>query len=70
MRGKDGIWFALITGQAIRRGSFDSVLRLERAIMRWLEHWNENAQPFHWTKSAATIKRSLKNLTAIYEMQH
>jgi transposase len=63
-------WFALITGQAIRRGSFDSVARLERAIMRWLEHWNENARPFHWTKSAATIKRSLQSATAIYETRH
>jgi transposase len=63
-------WFALITGQAIRRGSFDSVARLERAIMRWLAHWNENAQPFHWTKSAAAIKPSLQNVTAIYETQH
>ena len=63
-------WFALITGQAIRRGSFDSVGRLERAIMRWLAHWNENAQPFHWTKSAAAIRRSLHNVTAIYETRH
>ena len=63
-------WFALITGQAIRRGSFDSVSRLERAIMRWLAHWNENAKPFHWTKSAAAIKRSLHNVTAIYETRH
>jgi transposase len=63
-------WFALITGQAIRRGSFDSVRRLERAIMRWLAVWNENAQPFHWTKSAAAIKHSLQNVTAIYETRH
>jgi transposase len=63
-------WFALITGQAIRRGSFDSVRRLERAIMLWLAAWNENAQPFHWTKSAAAIKRSLQNVTAIYETRH
>jgi transposase len=63
-------WFALITGQAIRRGSFDSVVRLERAIMRWLAYWNDNAQPFHWTKSAAAIKRSLQNVTAIYETLH
>ena len=26
-------WFAIITGQAIRRGSFDSVRRLEAAIV-------------------------------------
>ena len=43
-------WFALITGQAIRRGSFDNVARLEKAIMAWLQQWNENAQPFHWTE--------------------
>jgi transposase len=63
-------WFALITGQAIRRGSFDSVARLERAIMRWLARWNDHAKPFRWTKSAADIKRSLANVTAIYETQH
>jgi transposase len=60
-------WFALITAQAIRRGSFDSVRRLERAIMRWLAHWNDHARPFRWTKSAAAIRRSLNNVTAIYE---
>ena len=63
-------WFALITSQAIRRGSFDSTRRLEQAIMRWLERWNQNAKPFRWTKSAADIKRSLANVTAIYETSH
>ncbi len=63
-------WFALITGQAIRRGTFDSVGRLERAIMRWLADWNDHPKPFRWTKSAADIKRSLKNVTAIYETRH
>ena len=37
---------ALITSQAIRRGSFDSVRSLERAINRYLAHWNETAKPF------------------------
>jgi transposase len=60
-------WFALITSQAIRRGSFDSVRRLERAITRWLTHWNETAKPFRWTRSAAEIKRSIANVTAIYD---
>ena len=60
-------WFALITEQAIRRGSFDSVRRLEGAITRWLAEWNENARPFHWTKSAADIKRRLRNAALIYE---
>jgi hypothetical protein len=62
--------FALITSQAIRRGSFDSVQRLERAITRWLTHRNEIAKPFRWTRSAADIKRSITNVTAIYDSRH
>jgi len=46
-------WFAFITSRAIRRGSFDSVRTLERAITRYLANWNENARPFHWTKSSS-----------------
>ena len=63
-------WFALITDQTIRRGSFESVRRLERAIMRWLAHWNEQAKPFRWTKSAARITRSIHNAALIYETGH
>ena len=63
-------WFGLITGQAIRRGSFDSVRRLEAAIMHWLANWNQNPQPFRWTKSAPTIKRSIRNAALIYETGH
>ena len=63
-------WFATITSQAIRRGSFDSVRRLEAAIMEWLDHWNQNAQPFRWTKSATAIKRSILNAELIYETRH
>ena len=37
-------WFALITSQAIRRGSFDSVRRLEPAITRFLANWNQKRQ--------------------------
>ena len=60
-------WFALITGQAIRRGSFDNVARLEKAIMSWLQQWNQNAQPFRSTKSATRIRRSINNAALIYE---
>ena len=60
-------WFAMITGQAIRRGSFDSVARLEKAILSWLQQWNENARPFRWTKSPDQIKRSINNAALIYE---
>jgi transposase len=63
-------WFATITSQAIHRASFDSVRRLEAAIMDWLDHWNQNAQPFRWTKSAADIKHSIRNAELIYETRH
>jgi hypothetical protein len=49
-------WFALITNQAIRRGSFDSVGALEKAINDYLASWNENPKPFRWTKTAAQIQ--------------
>src|SRR6202521_5339662 len=63
-------WFALITSQAIRRGSFDSVRRLELTIIRYLAHWNENAQPFRWIKTAAQIKHSIHHAELIYGTEH
>jgi transposase len=63
-------WFALITSQAIRRGSFDSVWQLERAIAKYLGHWNENAKPFRWTESARQIRNAIRHAKAIYETGH
>src|ERR1700724_3442089 len=57
-------WFALITSHAIRRGSFDSVRRLQRTILRYLADCNDHAQPFRWMKpppksNAASIMLNL-----------
>jgi len=30
----------------------DSVAQLERAISHFVEHWNQDAQPLVWTKTA------------------
>ncbi|MHB8384169.1 MAG: IS630 family transposase, partial [Candidatus Binataceae bacterium] len=60
-------WFGLITSQAIRRGSFQSVAQLEHAIVRFLADWNDHAEPFAWTKSARHIKRSIHHAKLIYE---
>ncbi len=49
------IWFGILTNQAIRRGSFDSVAYLIGAIKAFLARWNEGAKPFVWTKSAEQI---------------
>lgn len=48
-------WFGLITSQAIRRGSFDSVAELERAINAYLANWNDDPKPFSWTKTPGQI---------------
>ena len=49
------IFFGIITRQAIRRGSFDSVRELIDAIRRLIDGWNERCEPFVWTKDADTI---------------
>jgi hypothetical protein len=58
------VFFAIITRQAIRRGSFASVAALVAAIRRFVVGWNERSQPFVWVKDAddsmvkATSKRT------------
>ena len=49
------IFFGIITRQAIRRGVFHSVTELQAAITRFIDAWNENCQPFTWTKTADEI---------------
>ena len=50
-----GIFFGIITRQAIRRGSFGSVRELTAAIRQFTGGWNDRCQPFTWTKPADEI---------------
>lgn len=50
-------WFAEITTKRIRRGSWNSVKELERAIMDYIHHWNESGRRFVWTKNSEEILR-------------
>ena len=52
-------WFGLLTDRQLRRGVHDSVAALERDIQAWIDQWNENPQPFTWTKTAEEILESL-----------
>jgi len=45
-------WFALLTEQCIRRGSFQSVHELKQRITAFIEANNEHPKPFKWTASA------------------
>ncbi len=54
------IFFGIITKQAIRRGTFDSVRDLKAAIRAFIDGWNERCAPFIWTKDADTILAKAK----------
>jgi transposase len=54
-------WFAELTAKQLRRGTHRSPRELEDAISTWIEHWNEQPQPFVWHKTADEI---LDNLAA------
>ena len=49
------VFFSIITRQAIRRGSFDSVKELIAAISAFIDGWNNRCHPFVWTKTADEI---------------
>jgi len=49
------VFFGIITRQAIRRGSFDSVSQLTAAIRAFIAAYNTRCQPFAWTKTADEI---------------
>jgi transposase len=56
-------WFAYLTDDLLRRGDHRSVHALETDIRAWVQAWNQNPQPFIWTKTAEQILDSLRRLT-------
>ena len=55
-------WFAKITEKRIRRGSFESVRSLEKAIQDYLNYNNENPKPFVWTADADLILGKIERI--------
>lgn len=53
-------FFAKITTQRIRRGTFENVRALELAIDDYLTHHNAHCQPFVWTATADAILDKVK----------
>ena len=65
------LWFAQITKQRIRRGSFNAVRELEQAIMDYIEHHNHSSKPFAWTATADIIFDKVKAICErIQQSQH
>ena len=48
-------FFATLTEQQLRRGTYRSVPVLEKAIRDYLEIYNEDPKPFRWSKWADEI---------------
>ena len=53
-------FFAKITTQRIRRGTFENVRALETAIEQYLTHHNDHCKPFVWTATADAIIDKVK----------
>lgn len=53
-------FFAKITSQRIRRGTFENVQELETAIDHYLTHHNNHCKPFVWTATADAIIDKVK----------
>lgn len=55
-------WFALISQQAIRRGSFRSTKELVRRIEEYVDTYNKDSSPFVWTATASSILKKIERL--------
>lgn len=55
-------FFARITSESIRRGIFQSVADLERAIKAYIAQHNKKPRPFRWIASADLILGKVKTL--------
>jgi len=55
----DERWFGLLTDKQLRRGVHKNLQALERDIRAWIAQWNDNPQPFTWTKTADEILERL-----------
>lgn len=48
-------WFSVLTRKALTNTSFKSVNELQDQIDWWVEHWNDDPEPFIWTRTAEEI---------------
>ncbi len=63
-------FFAEITRKRIRRGTFQSVPELNRAITTYLRKHNENPTPFIWTASVKRIMKKINRCKEALETGH
>jgi transposase len=57
------VWFGIIEKQAIHRGTFESVVDLNRKIRAFINAWNDRCHPFVWTKTADHVLKKANRPT-------
>ena len=62
--------FAEITRKRIRRGTFQSVDELIKAIEEYIQVNNQNPKPFIWTKKAEEIIEKINHCKGVLETPH
>lgn len=60
-------WFREVTDKRIRRGTFNSVDALVKAIMNYVAEHNENPQSFVWTAKAEEILAKIRRARAVFD---
>ncbi len=53
-------WFKELADRRLRRSVFTSVEELTDAIATWVDHWNDDPNPFVWHKTAQEIIEKVK----------
>ena len=63
--------FSELTTKKLRRGAHTSVRALNADIKRWIQTWNDDPNPYVWTKTADQILESItKYCTTITDSGH
>lgn len=63
-------WFSVLSRKALTNTGFTSVAELETRIDCWVSHWNDNPEPFVWTKLADEILDKVARGQATLDPDH
>jgi len=63
-------WLSNLTNKRLRRGSFESIPALKKAIEEFVEAYNSKAKPFVWTKDADEILRKVRKIQHLLVTGH
>jgi len=63
-------WFSILTRQQVRRGSYATVADLIAAIQRYIDGYNQRANPFVWSKTPEQVLAKAINPQATSETEH